>query len=97
MRSLVCSRFTAPPDHDAPADSDRNNVYELIVEVSDGIATASQTLAITVDNRNEMPCDGRIGMDEDGSYRFTLGDFGFHDDLDSPANSLAAVQLCRAA
>jgi hypothetical protein len=88
-------RFTAAPDHDVPLDADGNNIYELVVQVSDGAATASQTLAITVDNRNEMPqgSDGRVGMAEDGSHRFTLADFGFRDDLDRAANSLAAVQI----
>ena len=88
-------RFIAAPDHDAPADADRDNLYELIVQVSDGLATASQTLSITVDNRNEMPqgSDGRIGLAEDGQHRFTLADFGFRDDLDNPANGLAAVQI----
>uniref|UniRef100_UPI002FDF5167 Ig-like domain-containing protein n=2 Tax=Zoogloea TaxID=349 RepID=UPI002FDF5167 len=88
-------RFIAAPDHDAPADADRDNLYELVVQVSDGLATASQTLSITVDNRNEMPqgSDGRIGMAEDGQHRFTLADFGFRDDLDKPANGLAAVQI----
>ncbi|MCK6386645.1 MAG: Ig-like domain-containing protein, partial [Zoogloea sp.] len=88
-------RFIAAPDHDAPADADGDNIYELVVQVSDGLATASQTLSITVDNLNEMPqgSDGRIGMAEDGQHRFTLADFGFRDDLDNPANSLAAVQI----
>jgi hypothetical protein len=88
-------RFTAAPDHDVPLDADGNNIYELVVQVSDGAATAIQTLAITVDNRNEMPqgSDGRIGMAEDGSHRFTLADFGFRDNLDSAGNNLAAVQI----
>lgn len=86
---------TAAPDHDVPLDADGNNIYELVVQVSDGAATAIQTLAITADNRNEMPqgSDGRIGMAEDGSHRFTLADFGFRDNLDSAGNNLAAVQI----
>uniref|UniRef100_UPI0035B013C7 Ig-like domain-containing protein n=1 Tax=Zoogloea sp. TaxID=49181 RepID=UPI0035B013C7 len=88
-------RFIAPPDFDAPADANADNVYELIVQVSDGFATASQTLAVTVANRNEMPAgsDGRIDMAEDGSHVFTLADFGFRDVLDSAPNQLAAVQI----
>lgn len=45
--------FVAAPDFEAPADADGNNVYELIVQVSDGIAVDAQALAVTVQNVNE--------------------------------------------
>ena len=46
--------FTAAPDFEAPADADGNNVYEVIVQVSDGAGgTDIQTLAVTVTNAND--------------------------------------------
>lgn len=40
--------FSAPPDFEAPTDSDRNNVYEIVVAASDGLATATLAVSITV-------------------------------------------------
>jgi hypothetical protein len=47
--------FVAAPDFEAPADSDRNNIYTVIVSASDGTRTDSQTLFVTVTNQNESP------------------------------------------
>ena len=40
--------FAATPDVDAPADADTDNVYEVIVEVSDGTNEATVTVTVTV-------------------------------------------------
>ena len=40
--------FLARPDAGSPADADGDNVYDVIVQVSDGELTDAQTLAITV-------------------------------------------------
>ena len=87
--------FKTAPDFDAPLDANRDNVYELLVRVSDGTLVGTQTLAIAVTNRNEMPqgSDGHIAVAEDGAHVFTLADFGFIDGMDSPGNGLAAVQI----
>ena len=46
--------FVAAPDYEAPADADGDNVYEVGVSVSDGIAPAvSQALAVSVSNLND--------------------------------------------
>lgn len=45
--------FTANPDFEAPADSDTNNSYILIVTVSDGSLTDTQSVTITITNANE--------------------------------------------
>jgi hypothetical protein len=42
--------FTAPPDFENPADSDRNNVYLVQIGVSDGQTSAVLDLAVTVTN-----------------------------------------------
>ncbi|MBF0185910.1 MAG: putative Ig domain-containing protein, partial [Magnetococcales bacterium] len=47
--------FLSAPDFEAPADVGADNVYNLTVQVSDGLLTASQTIAVTVVNLNELP------------------------------------------
>jgi hypothetical protein len=47
--------FVAAPDFDAPADADGDNVYEVVVSVSDGSLSDSQALAVSVGNVNEAP------------------------------------------
>ena len=45
--------FAASPDFEAPADSDVNNTYVVIVTVSDGLLSDTQTLTVTITNVNE--------------------------------------------
>jgi hypothetical protein len=45
--------FLNPPDYEAPADSDTNNIYIVITWVSDGLLSDSQTVTITVNNLTE--------------------------------------------
>ena len=47
--------FLAAPDFEAPADSDGDNVYQVIVSASDGSFTDTQTLSVTVDDRSVAP------------------------------------------
>ncbi|TAL20438.1 MAG: hypothetical protein EPO01_13305, partial [Aquabacterium sp.] len=47
--------FLSSPDYENPADSGGNNVYDVIVQVSDGIATSTKAVAVTVTNVNEAP------------------------------------------
>jgi Ca2+-binding RTX toxin-like protein len=47
--------FVTAPNFEAPADADADNVYDVIVQVSDGTFTDTQTLAVTVGNLNEAP------------------------------------------
>lgn len=46
-------RFKAAPDHEAPADADHDNVYDVIVQASDGANADQQMLAVTVANLND--------------------------------------------
>ena len=50
-------RFRSSPDFERPADSDRDNVYELMVRASDGrtYGTLEEPLLITVAQVNEAP------------------------------------------
>ena len=47
--------FAAAPNHEAPADANGDNVYEVVVRASDGQLTDSQALAISVGDVNEAP------------------------------------------
>jgi hypothetical protein len=42
--------FRSPPDFEAPTDADRNNVYQVQLAASDGIAMSLLTLQVTVTN-----------------------------------------------
>jgi hypothetical protein len=47
--------FINAPNFEAPTDADGNNIYEVIVQASDGTLVDSQTLSVTVTNQNETP------------------------------------------
>ncbi|NBD19260.1 DUF4347 domain-containing protein [Aquabacterium fontiphilum] len=46
-------RFNAAPDHESPQDAGADNVYDVVVTVSDGVLSASQVIAVTVANVND--------------------------------------------
>ena len=48
-------RFIAAPNFEAPTDAGGDNVYDVIVRVSDGSLVDTQSIAVTVTNRNEAP------------------------------------------
>ena len=47
--------FRSLPDYDRPADSDRDNVYEITIQPSDGRVLGSYTVTVTVTDVNEAP------------------------------------------
>ncbi|HYG48411.1 MAG TPA: hypothetical protein VD846_10785 [Allosphingosinicella sp.] len=47
--------FVAAPNFEAPADSNGDNVYQLIVQVAGGGYTDTQTISVTVTNLDESP------------------------------------------
>ncbi|MGH6649416.1 DUF4347 domain-containing protein, partial [Aquabacterium sp.] len=47
--------FIGAPNFEAPGDSGANNVYDVVVMVSDGYLTDTQSLAITVTDLNDNP------------------------------------------
>ena len=47
--------FISAPNYKSPTDSGGNNVYDLVVTVSDGSLTDTQAVAVTVTNVNEAP------------------------------------------
>ena len=66
--------FVAPPDHDIPGDFGGNNVYEVVVQVSDGSLTDARTFRVTVQDVNEAPTasNGGYGSLEDQALAGTL-------------------------
>ncbi|HEY0974977.1 MAG TPA: cadherin domain-containing protein [Solimonas sp.] len=46
-------RFNAAPDFETPADAGADNVYDLEVSASDGSASATQAIVVTVNNLND--------------------------------------------
>ena len=47
--------FRSPPDYERPADSNRDNVYEVTIQPSDGRNNGSYPVTVTVTNVNEAP------------------------------------------
>ena len=73
--------FLAAPDFDAPGDAGGNNVYDVAVQVSDGLGGSDiQSLAITVTNVNEAPviasngggATASVGIAENGTAVTTV-------------------------
>ena len=56
------------PDHERPADSNRDNVYELTVSASDGRYYGTLEVEITVEAVNETP-ELKSGSTTDFAYR----------------------------
>ncbi|MBN8281906.1 cadherin domain-containing protein [Zoogloea sp.] len=88
-------RFVSPPDFEQSSDANGDNVYEVVVSVSDGTLDTATSLKISVIGLNEAPLgrDGSIRLNEDESYVFSTADFGFSDPGDNHADQLAAVQI----
>ena len=63
-------RFNAAPDYDLPGDADGDNVYAVQLRVSDGQASATQPVNITVTNSREGMAVTRVGT-------------GFNQELDA--------------
>lgn len=65
--------FVAPPNYEAPADSGGNNVYDLIVSVSDNIASAvTKAIQVTVTNvEPETPPPAVVSLFEKGAVTAT--------------------------
>lgn len=47
--------FVAAPNFEAPKDAGANNIYDVVVQASDGVTVDTQALAVTVTNVNEAP------------------------------------------
>jgi len=54
-------KFVAPPNYETPGDVGADNIYDVTVQVSDGVLTDSQAISIKVTNANEAPVIGSNG------------------------------------
>ena len=60
--------FRNPPDHERPADSDSDNVYEVTVRASDGRYYGTLDVTVTVEAVNEAP-EFRSGSTDTFTYQ----------------------------
>lgn len=65
-----------PPNFEAPADQNGDNVYEVVVQASDGTLTDSQTINVTVTNANEAPVIISNGGGPVGGYTISENTLG---------------------
>ena len=65
-----------PPNFEAPADQNGDNVYEVIVQASDGTLTDSQTINVTITNANEAPAITSNGGGAVGGYTISENTLG---------------------
>jgi hypothetical protein len=81
--------FVSSPDFEAPADSDTNNTYVVVITVSDGALSDTQTLTVTITNANESASINAptvsgsvnkgvattitVSLNTDGKVRFFVG------------------------
>ena len=56
-------RFVAAPNFEAPTDAGGNNVYDVIVRVSDGTLADTQSIAVRVINTGGVTINGSAGND----------------------------------
>ena len=70
--------FRTPPNYEAPADADTDNIYLVTVEVSDGNTSDALQVTVTVFNVNEPPAfpaeTGNRSVDENTAAGQNLGD-----------------------
>jgi VCBS repeat-containing protein len=80
-------QFLAGPDFETPADADANNVYDVVVQASDGSLTDTQAIAVTIADLGESMArasdsgsDRRIDLMRQDMASFGVrqgeGDFG---------------------
>jgi len=80
--------FIAPPDFEMPTDANGDNVYEVTVELSDGVNTVTEDVTITVE---DDPSDnGTVKTADPALSSFSLQD---DDVLDLNTETTDAVDL----
>lgn len=67
-------RFLQSPDFEAPADANGDNIYEIAVTASDGTATATQNLLISVTDVVEAPNNNPPVIDTIAASNFAAAD-----------------------
>ena len=85
-------QFVSAPAFADPEDADGDNVYEVVVRVSDGTFSDEQSLAVAVTNRNDAPtaADDVYSTNEDVPLAITAAGV-LANDSDPDSDSLSAV------
>ncbi|MEO5703220.1 MAG: retention module-containing protein, partial [Gammaproteobacteria bacterium] len=93
--------FINAPDFENPTDSGSNNIYDVIVQVSDGSQTDTQAISVTVTNINEVPPpvnnapvanNDTLAATEDTQVTYTAADLlGNDTDVEGNPLSIATV------
>ena len=78
--------FINAPDFEFPTDTGLNNVYDVIVSVSDGLAAAQQAIAVTIKDVYEPPA-------ANAGPTITSGGGGASYSLSIPENSTAVMEV----
>ncbi len=74
--------FHDAPDFELPTDGNVDNVYEVTIQVDDGVHQTQQTISVTVKDANERPqvSDSTVsGGQEDTAVTFNSTNFTFFD------------------
>ena len=85
--------FVSAPNFESPADAGADNIYNVIIGVSDGVnAIVIQPLAVTVTNVNEAPngSDKSLVTNKNTQLIISAADFGFSD---PDGNALNRVRI----
>ena len=66
--------FAAAPDFETPLDANADNVYDVMVQVSDGTSTDTQSIAVVILDVNEAPraADQFVTLDEGAAASLDL-------------------------
>jgi cadherin domain-containing protein/cadherin-like protein len=91
-------RFLVAPDFDAPTDAGTNNVYDVVVQVSDGNGGVdTQAIAVTVTDANDAPVITSNGAGPTAAVNVaenqTIVTTVTATDVDMPANTLTYTIL----
>ncbi len=67
--------FSSPPNYESPADNNKDNAYDVIVNVNDGLHNVEVSVQVTVTNVNDAPVIAAVtqsSMAENGLAAATL-------------------------
>lgn len=87
--------FLAAPDFENPGDVGADNVYDVVVSVSDGLDSVTRDLAIVVGGVNDAPegqPDGVYHVTEEGTLTVPAASGLLVNDVDPDGQPLTAVQ-----
>jgi hypothetical protein len=80
-------RFNGAPNYEAPSDADADNIYDVVVQTSDGTFATTQNLSVTVTDVHEIPFEFPLaGVDDIGSLEIGVPDLTSDDLKERPVN-----------